>query len=177
MKYTAELDFAFSRSQRRLVRQWALAAVGLLLGVQLGLGVWRWQAAQGALTDLQAQQRRLVDQGTRRAGDKLSPDQVKLAGSVQTMLGQLAVPWEQVLGAIEQARPSTVVVDSIKPQVQEGSVTISVSCPDFAALNAFTQALAQQQALRDVMLVSEALADNGGGTLRATVAAHWWVMP
>ena len=198
MKHTFEIDFALDRHRCLRTRQWLLAGVGLLLGLQFGVNVWRWQSAQDKLTALQTQQRKLSGQGERHVA--LSAAQIKTASSAQAMLDSLALPWDALLGTIESARTAPVVVDSIKPLSPavpvagghgDGSmgmgmgVGISVSSPDFAGVAGFVDALRQQPGLYNVMLVSETLQDrrssNMGGLgsrlgvagLRAEISAYF----
>ncbi len=179
MKHTFEIDFAFDRVQRQRTQQWLLAGCGLLLGLQVGVNVWRWQSAQDQWTALQTQQRRLANQGGRHVA--LSPGQIKTADSVQAMLSSLSLPWDDLLSALESARPPQVVVDSIKPLAASApvgggngdgglGVTLSVSSPDFAGVASFVETLRQQPGLHSVMLVSETRQDRSAGNMGSPVS-------
>jgi Tfp pilus assembly protein PilN len=172
MKHTADLDFALNRAKSQSRRQLVVAALALGFGVQLGLTAWRMQSLEAERIVLHARQRQLEGRSAKSSNIVLTAEQIKLAGSVQTMLNGLAVPWDSLLQAIEVARPARVVVDSITPHAADGLVSLSVSSPDFASVAAFVQSLMQQDALYGVMLASEATPDNGGA-LKAVVTAHW----
>lgn len=172
MKFTDDLDFALNRAQSLRRRQFVFAALALVFGIQLGTSVWRMQSLEDQFTALQARQRQLEGKGERNNIGALTIEQIKLASSAQAMLNGLAVPWDSLMRAIEIARPPRVLVDAITPHVSDGLVNISVSSPDFSSVAIFVQSLMAQEALHSVMLVSEALPDNGGA-LRAVVTARW----
>ena len=172
MKHLADLDFALSRAQRQRRRQLVFGVVALVFGVQLGAAAWRMQSLETERTALQARQRHLEGAGARSKNMALTAEQTKLAGSAQTMLNGLVVPWDSLLQAIEAARPARMVVEVITPHAADGVVSISVNSPDFASVAAFVQSLMQQEALYGVMLASETTPDNGGA-LKAVVTAHW----
>ena len=155
------LDFALDRAALKHRRKLAFAVLGLALGLQLGLGAWRWQSLQAAQEDLQAQQRQRVGQRERVVTIDLTPVQRKAADAAQVMLERLAVPWERMLLAIEAARGPRIFIDTIQPHADLGNVGVSVNCAEFADLAEFMRALERQDDLSEVMLVSEAQPDNG----------------
>ena len=171
------LDFAVDRVALTRRRKYLFAALGLALGLQLGLDAWRWQSLDLAQADLLAQQRQRQGQRERVVNVDLTPEQRKVADAAQAMLERLAVPWERMLLAIEGARGPRVFIDTIQPHADVGSVSISVNCAEFADLAEFLRALDRQEDLSDVMLVSEALPDNGAGPLRAVISANWRQLP
>ncbi len=175
MKQFSELDFALDRAARKQRRQWLLAALGLLVGLQLGAAAWRWQSLADARVALATQQRQSAQQGVHSNKAPLSAEQLKLASSAQAMLDSIGIPWNALFAAIEAARTPRILVESIQPHAQDGTVSISVSGPDFAALDAFLQGLMQQEQLYGVRLESEALADRQGNgqALRAVISANW----
>jgi Tfp pilus assembly protein PilN len=168
-----ELDFALDRTRIQHRRHWVLAVLGLVIGLQTGLGAWRYQSAQDALTMLHAQQRQQSEKNTNLSKQTLTADDIKVAITAQQMLDSMAVPWDDVLDAIEAARPPTVLVDGIEPRVKDSSVTIHISSPDFAQVSEFIDQLGQQELLHHVMLTSEAMPDNGSGVLRVVITAQW----
>lgn len=176
MKHLADLDFALNRALRRQRRRALVAALALIFGLQLGGATWRWQSLQSERSALQARQRQSESKGTRNSLVAMTAEQTKLANSAQTMIDGLAVPWDNLLQAIEAARPPRVIVDTITPHATDGLVSISVSSPDFASVAELVQGLMQQDALYEVMLTSETLPDNGG-SLRAVVTARWATTP
>lgn len=173
MMHTPELDFALDRAVRRRWRSVIFALLGLGFGLQIGVAAWRLQSAEASRTALQAQHNQLAGKSARAANATLTDDQLKVATSAQAMLNGLAVPWEGLLVAIEEARTKQILVEAIQPQAQDGVVTISVSSENFSALAEFIARCSQQAKLVDVALVSETLPDNGTGSLRAVISAHW----
>lgn len=173
MRRAPNLDFSQDRAARRRWRDVLLGVIGLAFGLQLGLAAWRWQALQTAREGLVAQQRQLAGKSARADAAVLSPDQLKAAQAAQAMLNNLGVPWENLLTAIEAARTQKILIDAVQPHAEDGSVTISVKCADFAALAEFIERLTQQGDLHEVMLVSEARPENTANSLQAVVSAKW----
>lgn len=173
MKRVPNLDFALDRAARQRWRKMAWAVLGLVFGLQVGLAAWRLQSLQSARAALHAQHQQMVGKTIRTDSVELSADQIKVAVGAQSMLDSLAVPWEGLLGAIEEARTQRILIEAIQPHAQDGSVSISVSGQDFVGVAEFIQRLAQQDMLHDVMLVSETLPENAGTTLRAVISANW----
>ena len=177
MKRAPDLDFAHNRAARQYWKNGVLAALGLVFGVQIGVAAWRLQSIESARTALDSQHRQLVSKTTRAGQVELSAEQLKSGQGAQSMLHALAVPWEGLLAAVEGARTPRILIDAIQPHTEDGSVSINVSCPDFAGVADFIQRLTQQGALHNVMLVSETLPENAGGSLRAVINANWGKSP
>jgi hypothetical protein len=179
MKHFSELDFALNRTERKRRRQALIAVLGLLFGLQVGAAAWRWQSLVDERVALAGQQRQSEQQGVRNNKATLNAEQIKLANSAQVMLDSIGVPWNGVLTAIETARTPRILVESIQPHAQDGTLSISVSGPDFAAVDAFVQGLMQQEQLYGVKLVSEVLSENmgNGQALRALISANWRSKP
>ena len=171
------LDFAFNRAAAQRRRKAALALLGLLLGVQCGLGVWRYQAQQERHALAQNQQLQAQNAEFRASNAPLSAAQTQAATRAHAMLAQLAVPWEGLLSAIEAARTPAITIEAVQPQAQEGTLTISANAAQFDAVAGFIARLEQQEFLHNVALVSEAKSDNGAGQLRFTLTAGWGRTP
>lgn len=172
MKHAPNLDFTRNRAAAQRWKKAFLAVLGLVAGVQIGVAAWRLQTMETQRSALDAQYRQLAGKDLRNGGTVLTADQMKAAGGARAMLDSLAVPWEGLLSAIEAARTQRVLIDTIQPHSDDGSLSINVSCADFAGVAEFIARLGQQELLQDVMLVSEALPDNGGA-LRAVISANW----
>ncbi len=171
MKHSFELDFALDRTARKRRRQVLIALLGLCFGLQVGLAVWRLQS----LADAREAVRQGQHSGRTAHGEVLTAEQIKVARSAQAMLDLLAVPWDDLLHAIESARPPRLLVDAIEPRAQDGTVSVSVNSPDFATVAEFVRQLMTQGFLTDVMLSSETLSDTPSNThaLRAVITAKW----
>ncbi len=177
MKPVPKLDFAFDRASRRRWRRAVFALLGLAFGLQMGIAAWRFQSIEGARMAMDSQQRQLLGKNTRNKDGALSDAQRNAALGAQAMINSLSVPWESLLGAIEAARTNRVVIDTIQPRAQDGSVSISMSCPDFASVAEFIGRLSRQDVLYGVTLVSEALPESGAGPLRVVISANWRKLP
>lgn len=173
MKHAPDLDFAYDRAAQRRWKNVFLGVVGLAFGLQIGMAAWRVQSLESTQAALESQRQQVLKRGSRADSAELSAEQLKSALAAQTMLQNLAVPWESLLTAIETARTKKILVDAIQPHAQEASVNISVSSADFAGVAEFVERLSQQSVLQDVMLVSEALPENVVGSLRAVISASW----
>lgn len=175
MKHSFELDFALDRTARKRRRQVLIALLGLCFGLQVGLTAWRLQSLADAWETVQQGQRL----GRTAHGEALTAEQIKVARSAQAMLDGLSVPWDDLLYAIESARPPRLLVDAIEPRAQDGTVSVSVNSSDFATVAEFVRQLMKQEFLTDVTLVSETLSDAQGNTrvLRAVITAKWHSHP
>ena len=173
MKKPPQLDFAKDRAALQRWRQAALSLLGLAVGLQLGLAAWRYQAHHERLTASQQLNAQTEIAGARIANAPPSAAQAQEAARVQAMLAQLAVPWEDLLSAIEAARTQSITIESIQPQAQEGTVSINANAADFSAVAGFIQRLEQQERLQNVTLVSETRPDSSAGLLRFALSAQW----
>jgi hypothetical protein len=173
MKRLPELDFALNRAQRAHQRKVVIVVMTLLFAFQLGAVAWRWMSFQDERTEMIRKYQQLNSKRGPTDDRTLTADQASMAVSAQKMLNSFAVPWEALLQAVESARPQRIVVETIQPSVTDSSVKLAVTSPDFAELALFVNELQKQEALHGVMLVSEAMSDNGGSTLRAVIHANW----
>lgn len=174
MKNTLNLDFSLNRVERAGRRRLISVALALICGLLVGGNVWRWQTLQSEVTDwtelIKSQQ---TAKSVNTMAASLTAEQVKLATHVQGMLDSLLVPWDVLLQAIEKARPKNILVEAIKPNAQDGKISITVNSPNFQGLAVFIEALMEQNSLYDVMLVSESLPDESNKTMRAVISAGW----
>ena len=95
------------------------------------------------------------------------------------MLLDLAVPWEDVLHAIEQSKAVTeVTIESIRPDPAARLVELNLSATDFSQIVAFVNRLEESGALERVMLQMEATdgvlqQNTASSEIRTTVTARW----
>lgn len=177
MNRAPNLDFARDRRRSASWRQALYAGLAFAFSVQLGVGVWQFQALHSEQAVLKDQMRQLGSRSKVSTAAQWSADDAKLGLSLQAMLSALAIPWDTLLGAIEAARLQPVVIFSVLPKAEDGTVVISLGAPDFASVANFMERLAKQDALSDISLVSEAEPENAKGTLRAVVSARWQPKP
>lgn len=173
MKRILILDFARSRAQRINRRNQIIAVFALILGLQIGFNVWRWQSLQAALAELTLQQIQQGSKNSRSSAGNLTLEQTKIATEAQAMLNNIAVPWDVLLQSIESARPPRILIETIRPHAQDGTVSISLNSPDYKEVADFVQTLMSQTTLHGVMLTSESLSERGSGVLHAVVQARW----
>ncbi len=171
------LDFAIDRALRRRWRKLFFSALGLLVVLQIGLAAWRVQAIEAVRTSLTAQRRQLSGTNASAEVAELSPEKIKSVVGAKAMLDSLSVPWERLLSAVEAARTESIVIETIRPRLDDGSVSITITCTDFPCVAEFIKHLVQQESLSDVMLISETLPEKGAGSLRAIITANWRKFP
>ena len=177
MTRSPHINFVQDRAAHQRRIKAVLAVLGLVFGLQLGLSAWRYQSAQSKFQELAAQYRQITGKSAQAGQQAPSSDQIKAATQVQGMLSAISVPWESLLSGIEAARTQGVVIDALQPNLQEGTITISVSAQNFYGVAELVQRLQNQAVFSSVKLESEALPENGAGSLRAVISGQWSKAP
>ncbi|AGX87205.1 hypothetical protein [Candidatus Symbiobacter mobilis] len=170
-----ELDFALNRAQRARRVQLAVASLGLVLGVQVGVCAWRYQAAVTSLQEHEDAMHALRQPV--QGATSTSAASAEVVTQVREMIDSLAFPWDAVLAAMEKARVPDVVVDAMEqraPQRTQNShaqdqraqeighrVILRVHAPDIGSVLEWLHRLEGQPVLRRVSLVSESLREQG----------------
>lgn len=104
---------------------------------------------------------------------KLMPQQIEASRSLQRMLAQLSIPWEELFSSIEASAMEGIQLDSLRPEPEKSKVSIQVSSKDFSALTAFVKALKNQKDLSQAHLVSEIYSDTGPFNWHAVIEVDW----
>lgn len=86
-----------------------------------------------------------------KPGDHPYSAEMKQANEV---IDQLARPWDQLFGAVEEAAGKDVALLAIQPEKSKGMVTISGEAKDVAAMLAYIRRLNKAQQLSNVDLLS-----------------------
>jgi Tfp pilus assembly protein PilN len=173
MKKMPHIDFALDRAaqQRRIHIAWA--GLGLLLGIQVGVAAWRVQDTHASQKNLQQQYQQKHGHTMRAETATLTAEQRKAIVQTQQMLQSMSVPWDALLHSIEAARPVPVILETLQPNLETGTLKITATAPHFESLAEFVRELRQQAPLHDVHLESQALPESGAGSLRAVIFAQW----
>lgn len=174
MKTAPNIDFAISPGARkfRAIRVWLV--LGFLLTCQLCWNVWRYQsysAQKEVLTQA-------IESSTKEVHSKtknLNARQTELMKTMEIILGQLSVPWEEMLLAIESSRLPTLTVESLQPRPAQSTVTMTVNATDFQSISEFVTALRHKSVFQDVQVLSESVSDNGPLSWSAVIDMKWGV--
>ena len=103
--------------------------------------------------------------------DDATAAEIGLANSV---IDQLALPWERLFHAIEGAAVGKVVLIGITPDARSGMVEITGETTDREAMVDYVQRLDAQPELSGVYLLSHQYEKRGGARpYRFTVAGSW----
>ena len=173
MKNTPNLDFSIDRAARLRWRKRGIAILALGLSLQISINAWRWQTMDAERTKLQTQLHEATGQRAVDDNSSLTQEQRKSALALQDMLLRLAVPWDELLSAVEFSRTKSIVLESVQPHLEGNSLVINLRAPGFPELAEFVEALGKQDIFKDVMIVSESFGENDKGTLRAVVNVNW----
>ena len=171
MKQRPALDFARAQPDFERSRAYRLAACFLLAGLSLGLLGWSYQDLQAQRQELQAARVRLLAAPTAPVAARWT---VAEDSAVRNMLTQLAVPWDALFAALEQARGDLVTVNALRCDGAERPVLVTARASDFAAASEFVDRLAALPLLTSVTLLQSdnAIQPAGAGVV-FSVSARW----
>lgn len=165
------LDFV---PRRRQWPAWLMLAVGAVLLADAGLEHTRLEEEAGELAQ------RLT--GPRKARkvvqERLPDDKQQDFNQARRVLQQLSLPWERLLGTIEQSVNRDTALLSIEPDAEHQQLQLVGEARHFGAVLDFVDRLATTPGLERVHLVShEVRQDVPERPLQFTVAATWKVVP
>lgn len=172
MKSAPRIDFSVSPRARRFheIRVW-LVIGGLFLS-QILWNVWRYIKFEHQEEALNfAIERTLQEAHTSEL--KFTAKQAQVMKSVQIIVSQLSVPWEEMLLAIESSRLPSVVVEKLQPRPSQSIVTMTVSGADFKSISEFVNALRQKAVFQDVQVQSESVSESGAFPWLAVIDMRW----
>lgn len=86
---------------------------------------------------------------------------------------QLSIPWERLFAALEAAHSERIVLVSIEPDAQAGTVSVAGEARDYLAALTYVANLGEQQTLRRVHLVRHETMRGGPRGVAFTVSASW----
>ena len=145
------LDLEFIPRKSALRADWLLLAVALIWIADLGISYHsvRQQIAQ--------KEESLGKQGrTRGARDNESSTTSASAAELviaRETLQRLALPWENLFGALEQASSERIVLMNIQPEPRAGTAIVSGEASDFPSVLDYIAKLKNSGKLRKVHLV------------------------
>ena len=153
---------------------WALFAVALAFCVDLGIS-YRSARQEAAAAETRLARAEHAREGTgasrRRTGALPTPEEIRQGR--ETYL-QLATPWNDLFHALEAAAAPGVELLAIEPDPRAGTVAISGSGRDYAAVLGYVTALQGQHLLTRVHLVRhEIRQDDRERAVAFSVAATW----
>jgi Tfp pilus assembly protein PilN len=158
------LDFSQSRRGSPWLGRLMLGVAALVL-VDAGIS---YQSARQALKENEA---RLAKRAPQGAGRKASAEEVALA---RETVQRLALPWDELFGALESAASDRVVLASIEPDAKAGTVKISGDGKDYLAALSYVSNLSRSDSLYRVELVRhEQKANDPRGPVSFAVSAAW----
>lgn len=173
MNRVPDMDFAYSAAEAKKTGVLILAALGLVLGVELGYVAWQFQNAEGERKHLVSESARLQKRLKQPAEVPVSREvNVRLAAA-HSMVNNLSIPWEDLLSALEKAHGGAVIVESIRPDVEGRRVEIGVQSIGFSEISGFIERLSATRILEQVILVSETSGIDAKGSSRFVISASW----
>lgn len=163
------LDFAHRRRPAPLA--WLALAVSLALATDAALH-------RAALADdvERAEQSALAmasDSAARRARAP-DPALARDTKRAEQVMQRLALPWDELFGAVESAGTERVALLALQPDSRRRELNISGEAADFASMLAYVDRLGKSGALHGVHLVRhETRQDDPQHPIQFTVAARW----
>lgn len=160
------LDIDFCATRRG--SPWAgriLLAAAAFIAADVGMS---YRSARDVLAENQA---RAARRAPGAPALKASPQEVAV---VRETLQRLALPWDQLFGAVEAAANERVALVSIEPDPKAGTVTISGDGRDYLAALSYVLNLSRSDTLERVQLVRhEQKANDPSGPVNFAVSASW----
>ena len=143
-----------------------------LLAVALALSVEAAVSYRALRASLQLDEAKLAHAQPRSApGRKLAPEEVAAA---RETLDRLAMPWQQLFGALESAASDKVALLGIEPDPKAGTVVISGDSKDYLSALSYVLNLSRAEAMSRVELVRhEVKTGDPQGAVSFAVAAGW----
>lgn len=161
-RFALEIDFV----RRRRSAPWAgRLALALAVAVAADLG-HSYATLRRSMGEAETRLAQLPAQA-RGAAQKASPEEIAAA---RETLERLAMPWQELLAALEAAASKDVALLAIEPDPGSGTVRISGDGKDYPAALAYVASLGRVEALSRVELVRHEAKKNAVGF---TVSARW----
>jgi Fimbrial assembly protein (PilN) len=143
-----------------------LLAAAAFIAADVGVS---YQSAREVLAENEA---RVAQRGTSTvAVAKVTPQEV---AAVRDTVERLALPWNELFGALEAAANDRVAVAGIEPDPKKGTVTISGDGKDYLAALSYVFNLSRSESLGHVQLLRhEQKANDPNGAVSFAVSATW----
>ena len=173
-----QLDFvAPPRLRWRWLSAAALAALALLLALLLVLQSRVSQRHEAAASRHELLSERLQGASPR---SQAAPDALTRAdiGRANGVIEELAVPWERLFDAVEDADARGLGALSLTPNARERTLRFAGEARDIHELLAYVDRMAAQSALGEVHLEGyNTVVRDGQPVLSFTLAANWRGLP
>jgi len=165
-----ELDHVRA-AHRPAKASWLLLAIAVAFACDVGGSYFKTRAEMSERTMRLA---RLAGMRSSAAPASLVPASLaELTAARETIL-RLSMPWDNVFSALKSARSDDVVLLSIEPDPDSGSVSIAGEGKSYPAILAYVASLSQEETLKDVFLTKHEVRQNDPRRpLSFTVSAKW----
>lgn len=166
-----QLDFSQRRPRlRRLIGILVVVGMSMLLALML----LQYRAVDARIAEQEAvlDAAKMAMSGRTTAPSEMEQQELKMALDAQRVLN---LPWESLLGALEQAQAGDKVhLLSVQPNPFKGEVALTGEAVNFDALMNYLKALRTQPVFSDVVLVNQRQVEQDGRqSLAFTLAAEW----
>lgn len=161
-----QLDFLGRR--RPLWAGLVLLATGLAFAGEVGLS---YRHLHSDVTQMEARLVAAPAPSATSAGLR-APEAGEIAFARETVR-RLSTPWEKLFAALEWAHSERVVLLSIEPDAEAGTVSIAGEARDYLAALTYVANLAEQGTLNRVHLARHELTRSGPRRVAFTVSASW----
>ena len=177
------IDFAppsLARTLRRIgAITWLMTGVGLLACLSMAVKGYVLLEAHAANQDAFA---KAVAQQRSRSRSAPVPQKKNTSAAeavaVNAAIGQLNIPWRDLLDAIEHATPSDNALLSLEPDAAKHRLKVSAEAKDSAAMIGYIGSLRQQTFFQDIdLLHHEIIETDVHKPLRFQFEARWLENP
>jgi len=153
---------------------WALLAVAIGFGADLGISYHSARqetaAAETRLAKVEGG-RQIASASRRRTGALPTPEEIRQG---RTTYLQLTTPWNELFGTLEAAATDNVLLLAVEPDPKDGTVKITGSAKDYAAVLDYVARLQRAKLLTRVHLIRhEIRQDDPQRAATFSVSASW----
>ena len=165
-----DLDYLPRGANGRWMGIALLAASALIGAKQADL----YLSAKHEATELEARIDRLESHGQKVRTEVLPESTIREIRQANQVIDQIALPWDQLFGAVEAAAGEKVALLGITPDQKSGTVEVAGEAADLNAMFDYVKRLQRQPSLTRVYLLNHKLNDQDPQhPIRFTVSASW----
>lgn len=165
-----ELDFRRSPAAAPWAG-WALLVLAVLFAADLGQ---TWLEARATLATAETRLAKLARPADGRPGARARAATPEEIAAARETYQRLAMPWNELFGALEGAAADGVTLSAIEPDAKSGTVTISGEARDYPAVLDYVVRLRQSPTLAGAHLVKHEARQGGPRpAVGFAVAATW----
>lgn len=152
---------------------WLMLAAGLALTLEAGFSYLNLRDEVSRL-----QRRRAAPQLTTVPNEPISEQTQRELDAARHILRDLALPWEELFGAIEAATDNSTALLAIEPDAGRSVVRIGGEARNYLSVLNFMARLEKAQVLGGVHLLSHQIRDDiAARPVQFTLSASWRVAP